>query len=340
MSMTADQITIAITVYSRRQYLRQAIASALNQTVPVQVIVVEDCGPDSGMQDFVKTEFGDRVKYFRNPKRRGLFGNWNACMDHCQTRWLSILHDDDYLAPRFVESMIQLSQLSPESGLYFGETQIVDQDGQPHPDYPLQLMESAWRRIDLEDSIWLTPFPFPGHLFRIEDATALGGFRETSQYCGDWEMWCNLIAHFGSSRSRALVAYQRQHRGVDRGTNIVVRSGRQTPLSYVQHKRVLHLLRNAGRPKAFARIEYQKRYAVPTRFLLRYGSGMSRRLLAYHWQLLTLSKPPHLAYASFQNLARLFGPGFLRAASIVFCTICGITSIPANPAVTLGKPTK
>jgi len=35
MSVAADQITIAITVYNRREYLHQAIRSALNQTVPV-----------------------------------------------------------------------------------------------------------------------------------------------------------------------------------------------------------------------------------------------------------------------------------------------------------------
>ena len=98
----ADQITIAVTVFGRRTYLRQAVASALDQTVPVRVIVVEDCGPDPTLEAFVRKEFGSRIEYFRNQRRRGIFGNWNACMDLCQTAWLSILHDDDYLAPGFV----------------------------------------------------------------------------------------------------------------------------------------------------------------------------------------------------------------------------------------------
>ena len=40
MSLASDQITIAVTVYDRRRYIEQAISSALNQTVPVKVIVV------------------------------------------------------------------------------------------------------------------------------------------------------------------------------------------------------------------------------------------------------------------------------------------------------------
>ena len=46
MSISADQITIAVTVYNPRQYLVQAVERALNQTVPVKVMVGEDCGPD------------------------------------------------------------------------------------------------------------------------------------------------------------------------------------------------------------------------------------------------------------------------------------------------------
>ena len=42
MRISADQITIAVTVYDRRQYLVQAVERALNQTVPVKVMVVED----------------------------------------------------------------------------------------------------------------------------------------------------------------------------------------------------------------------------------------------------------------------------------------------------------
>src|SRR5690348_365670 len=129
MGLTAADITIAVTVFSRRQFLKQAIGSALNQTVPVRVIVVEDCGPDAGMEAFVREEFGSRIEYFRNPSRRGLFDNWNACLDYCKTPWLSILHDDDFSAPTFVESILELSQHAPDCGLYFGQVITVDEPG-------------------------------------------------------------------------------------------------------------------------------------------------------------------------------------------------------------------
>ncbi len=335
MSLTPDQITIAITVYSRRQYVRQAVASALDQTVPVRVIVVEDCGPDAGLQTFVQETFGSRIQYIRNPRRRGLFGNWNACLEQAGAGWLSILHDDDYLAPNFVESMIALSAKAPRVALYFGHTAIVDDDGQPHPTLSMPAVPQSWREVRLEDTIWLTPFPFPGQLFRADEARAVGGFRATSQYCGDWEMWCDLIARSGGAQTRDLVAYQRQHTGEDRGTNVVVRSGRVQPLSYVQHKRILHLLRAAGRPRALDRREYQLRYQVPTRFLLRYGAGLSPRLLRYHWGLLLLSPPMHTRYRLFQMAARVGGPGWVRFLSRIYRRVKGISQVSGNPTAAL-----
>ena len=120
MELRAEDITIAVTVYSRREFVCDAIRSALDQTVPVKVIVVEDCSPDAMIRERIIKEFGDRVNYFRNPVNRGLFDNWNACMEYSRTAWLSILHDDDTLRPRFIETILQLSREAPNRGLYYG----------------------------------------------------------------------------------------------------------------------------------------------------------------------------------------------------------------------------
>jgi glycosyltransferase involved in cell wall biosynthesis len=172
-SLSPDQITIAVTVYDRRQYLLQAVRSALNQTVPVRVMVVEDCGPDPTLQGCVKEQFGSLVEYVHNPRHRGLFGNMNACLELCPTPWLSILHDDDYLAPEFVETMLELHRQFPDGGLYFGGTTMVDENGDSLWEWPSPALPERWRRVTLQDVKWTTPFAFPGQFFKIEDALAL-----------------------------------------------------------------------------------------------------------------------------------------------------------------------
>lgn len=316
--MNPKQITIAVTLYRRRRYLGQAIASALNQTVPVRVIVVEDCGPDPDTESFVKKEFGDRVQYFRNPKRRGIFGNWNACLDLCQTEWISILHDDDYLCPTFVESMIGLAKEAPGRGLYFGQTVTVDEQSERLPDpLPRRVAEGCWMPIGLADALYITPFAFPGHLFPVALAKTLGGFRETSYFCGDWEMWANLIAKSGAAQTGREVAFNRAHTGWDRGCTQIVATGRLIPVSLIQHKRVLALMRRSA-PVKYDRAGYIRSRPVSVRFLLRYGQSLPRRLFEYHVRLLALGAPPHWGYAVFQQLTRIFGPRFVKGASAIW----------------------
>ena len=123
------------------------------------------------MEGFVRQQFGTRIEYLRNSKRRGLFGNWNACLDYCRTPWISILHDDDYVAPGFVEAMVELNRKAPHCGLYFGQTTLVDEAGKALR--PARApMTAAWRPVELTDVIDTTPFPFPGQLFQVAQARA------------------------------------------------------------------------------------------------------------------------------------------------------------------------
>ena len=316
MSLVANQITIAITVYSRRQFIKQAVASALNQTVPVRVVVVEDCGPDPTLESFVKDEFGPRIEYFINSKRRGLFGNWNACLEHCRTKWITILHDDDFLAPEFIEAMIELETESPGCALYLGRTLNVNERGEPTPQQDGRTVSGRWMRRDLRDILYL-PFCFAGHLFRVSDARAVGGFRATSFMCGDWEMWAKLMACGGAAQSSRVVAFNRSHEGWDRGSIHAARSGRHLPTTIAQHKRILALLAE-NEMSRFDRMEWQRRSPMSTRFLLRYGQTLSSRLLRYHVGLLLLSPAPHWRYAVYQKCARVGGTGFVRLSSTLW----------------------
>jgi glycosyltransferase involved in cell wall biosynthesis len=316
-SLLPDQISIAVTVYNRRQFVRQAVASALNQTVPVRVIVVEDCGPDPALKSFVQDEFGSRIQYVRNPTRRGLFGNWNACMDLCRTPWLSILHDDDYLAPEFIEAMIELQHQAPDQALYFGRTIWLNGRDQPVGECPLHPVNAPWHRVGLLNALYGPPFDFPGQLFNVSAARDAGGFRESSFYTGDWEMWAKLIARGGAAQTAKIVAFNRRAELGARQSNAVIRSGRQKVATVMQIKRVLALLPPESRVP-FDRASYHGSNPLPTSFFLRCGASLRPRFMAYNLRLLLLARPPHWRYALYQFCAR-FGRGpFIRLSSTLW----------------------
>src|SRR5581483_2663465 len=312
--MAPEDITIAITVYSRREFVKQAIESALSQSVPVRVMVVEDCSPDPELRSFILNEFGERIKYFKNPQRRGLFDNWNACIEHCRTAWLSILHDDDFLSGFFVAAMLKLAQQAPGRDLYFGQTVIVDQQGQPIEVCRAPPSFRSWEPISLEQMVESNPIAFPGQLFNTAAAKSVGGFRATSAYCGEWEMWTKLTARGGAAQAREVVGFFREHTGWDRGTTQTVRSGKARLAAIVQHKRGLALL-PADRRRRFNRTEFQRRAPMSVMTLLELGDMLPRRLLRYYVGLLVRSASPNWLHASFKQVARLLGPAFVRMAS-------------------------
>lgn len=315
--MKPSDITIAVTVFDRRNYIEQAVASTLAQTLPVRVMVVEDCGPDAGLQPLVVSRFGSRIAYHRNPRRRGLFDNWNACLDLCTTRWLCLLHDDDFLAPDFVEAMVQLAAKVPEKGLYYGRCNVVNAAGEATWTTPAQ-PGADWQPADLAEVALHNPICFPAELFRVDYAKTLGGFPPRSLFTGDWDMWAKLALHYGAAATTRVVGNSRSYDAEGRGTTRVARNGKCLALGFMQAKKNAGMLRRHGIEIRFDRTLILKSAPVPARFLLKNAWGFSPRLLAYNHGLLLRSRPPHCGYRLFRALARWLGPRFVRAASRLY----------------------
>lgn len=317
MPLTASDITIAITVYDRREFLEQSISSALSQTVPVRVIVVEDRGPDETLQNFVKEKFGSRVEYFRNPKRLGLFGNFNRCLELCSTKYVCILHDDDFLMPTFGEAMVELSQLAPDRGFYYGMCNVVDEIGAPLQTF-FEPTRGSHSEMDAIRAAMQNPVAFPAQLICVQAAKELDGFRTTSKFCADWELWLKLALHSGAAMTNRVIATVRDHATAGRGTARVIRSGKVYALTNAQRKQNIAILRERGILVKFDRIAIQKFSPLPLHFLLSHGKNFSQRLLRYNVALCLLSSAPNAAYKLLQAGIRFFGPNFAGLLSKIW----------------------
>jgi hypothetical protein len=225
-----------------------------------------------------------------------------------------LLHDDDFLAPDFVEAMVELAAKIPGKGLYYGHYNFVDEAGRightpPAPAGP------PWRSVDLVQAALRNPIRFPAELFRPDYTKALGGFRATSSFTGDWDMWIKLALHYGAGQTSRVVGNSRGHEAEGRGTTRVVRNGKFWGLTFMQAKKNAALLRRHGIAVSFDRAAELQFAPVSARSLLKNGAGFTRRILAYDVALLIQSKPPNGFYRLFQTLARCLGSGFVKTAS-------------------------
>ncbi len=302
--LTANDITIAVTVFDRRDYIFQSIESALSQTLPIRVLVVEDHGPDELLQRVVVEHFGDRITYHRNAERLGLCGNWNSCLEVCPTSWLCILHDDDFLEPTFVESMIELAQAAPSRALYYGRCHVIDEQGRRIEDRS-STEPFSWHELPLEEWARYDPVCFPAQLFDVRIARNVGGFRSSSKYTADWEMWFKLALTRGAAATDRVVANYREYHSHGRGTTAMEVSGQKYAVGNIQRKRHYAWLSKLNPQVRFNRHEVFKSTPMSTRFLLQHAHGFSARMLRYNAGLLNISAAPSPAYRFFQVLTKL-----------------------------------
>ena len=101
--MRVKDITIAIPVYERTEFFKEAIESAINQTVKCTIIVVDNASTHDYFSKYISKFADPNITYYRNDENLGMVGNWNRCIELTQTKYISILNDDDALHPQFIE---------------------------------------------------------------------------------------------------------------------------------------------------------------------------------------------------------------------------------------------
>lgn len=314
MQLQASDISIAVTVYRRLDFLTEALDSAVNQTVPVKVLMYDDGCQDLPRLQAILARYGDRVEYRRNPRSLGLFGNMNAAIAASPTAWMSILHDDDRLGTDFVQRILEAAPQVGRCSLFCGRTTYLTPEGKAF--HQTDAFDGAWRRITPEQYALRNWFPFPGQLFHAPTARAVGGFPTHSIYTGDWELWFRLAIAEGVVQLAATTGFHRVHLGADRGTTAAAKSGRKAACCGMQVKRNVARLRGLGSPVRFDRKAWLREYRPMYRDVLIYAWTMPRWLLRYNRRLLLLANPPGRVTHLLSLLTRVAGSPALRLAGL------------------------
>ena len=104
MHHAGPALSIAIAYYRGPDYLREAIDSVLAQTFDDwELVVVDDRGPEPP-----RARRGEPTRGSATCARAelGLAGNWNECVRRASAPYVTVLHGDDRLLPRYGETVL------------------------------------------------------------------------------------------------------------------------------------------------------------------------------------------------------------------------------------------
>lgn len=120
--MKNAQISVLMPVYKTKpHHLKEAINSILEQTYSnLELIILDDCPEDRGVEEVVDSYTDKRIKYFRNEKNLGIAKTRNKLLElsfASESKFIAIVDHDDIQLPCKYEKMIKVFDENPEIGV-------------------------------------------------------------------------------------------------------------------------------------------------------------------------------------------------------------------------------
>jgi glycosyltransferase involved in cell wall biosynthesis len=185
-SLSMTSATIAVLNYNYGRFLDEAIKSALAQTVPTPVLVIDDGSTDGS--DRILARYADRVTVLVQPNA-GLVATRNRALNHVETDFIVFLDADNHLSPRYVELTVAAYQHEAQShdvALVYGDRlDFGTRHGRNSP--------GNWDRTRLANHNYIDNNAL---LHRIHVLT-VGGYSPEMHGigCEDWDLWLTLCEH-------------------------------------------------------------------------------------------------------------------------------------------------
>jgi len=207
-------VTIGIPTYNRAGgYLKEALASALNQTYAnIEIIVSDNCSTD-GTAALMRNYTDSRLRYTRHKENIGANNNFNYCLEQARGAYFLLLPDDDLIDEDFVESCMKSAAYSTDLGVIRTGTRVIDSTG-------TVLRQSQNRVAGLSTEQFFRAW-FAGKtssyicstLFNTKRLKEIGGLHSKCNLVQDGVALVQLAAKFGRVDVKDVKASFRKHPG-------------------------------------------------------------------------------------------------------------------------------
>lgn len=168
-------VGIVIPCFNKEDTLERAVRSALEQTYPVERIVIVDDGSTDGSEVIgsILADEHERVTYLRI-ENSGVAVARNTGIGHCDSTYIACLDADDWIAPRFIEACVAALEEDRTLGIAYTRLMTHMPDGSQHL--------SAWPgKFDYDAQLRRKNQVPCCAVFRREAWLRSGGYR--SRYC-------------------------------------------------------------------------------------------------------------------------------------------------------------
>ena len=203
-------VSIVLATYNRRDWLRLAMDSVLDQSYPNLELLVMDDGSTDGtpelLEEYSRNHPPERFRFSRH-ENMGQARTLNRGYEMASGEILGYLSDDDLLARGAVARLIAELREHPDAVAVYPGYRMIDQAGEI-VDTVRPIEYSPVEAFRLHDTII-----GPGGLVRREVLEATGGWDEDWHWMGDLILWMRVGLAGSVIRVEHPVASWRRHPG-------------------------------------------------------------------------------------------------------------------------------
>jgi glycosyltransferase involved in cell wall biosynthesis len=127
----APTVSIGMPVYNGERYIREAVDSALKQTMSDFDLIIADNHSTDTTEAICRkyAERDPRIKYIRHDKNYGLHANFSFVARQATGQFFTWLAYDDALEPGFLERGVRYLVQNPQVGMVATDFSIIDENG-------------------------------------------------------------------------------------------------------------------------------------------------------------------------------------------------------------------
>lgn len=232
------RISICIPTFNRSDLLKKTLISVSRQTVkPYEVIVADNCSEDD--TEAVARSFPG-VMYYRNERNLGLAGNSNRCIQLARGGFVTILHSDDLISPKWHEYWIGVISRYRDSDIavFFSSIFTIDSSDRAKIVYRVLSKERVLASGEAFRQLWsrnMCGLPASGSIiFRKKIFAEIGGYVEELTTEADALLVLRILNKYSIFHSpRLLYAFRihpfqtydriKQEKTLEKKLNVLVR---------------------------------------------------------------------------------------------------------------------
>ena len=202
------KISICIPTYNRKEYLLQALKSALAQRYENFEVVVVDDGSTDGTQEMMQSMQDTRIRYIRNAINQGRSYTRNRCIDEARGEYILWLDDDDTLAEDILDQYLLLLDRYKESDIVYGNLRNLDTGELFFT--PKDFYQNSHTLMNNLLTVGC-PLPNPATMVKKELYERFGKYDEEFVRAQDYEFWTRVALHATVKKYDGLSCNYRIH---------------------------------------------------------------------------------------------------------------------------------